>query len=188
MSLLPGQILPQSQPIGKVQPNGDVVIDKIWWLLLYNIVQNSIGTGGSVPDSALEIVEDVAIDAVATDGLQSHRETVNALLQDDATLDSSLTNRDLTNVLLQAQDTPLQDPAPRAQPAQSVTLPGSPFTYTAAFDGTLVVTGGTVSAIALIRQGTSVATGITTGLFPLRRLDQLQITYSVVPTVTFLPS
>lgn len=188
MSLLPGQILPQSQSWGTVQPNGDVIIDKNWWLLLYNIVQNSIGTGGAVPDSALEIVEDVAIDAAATDGLQAHRETVNALLETDATLDPSLTNHDLVNVLLQSQDTPLQDVPARAQPAQSVTPSASPFTYTTAFDGTLVVTGGTVSVIALIRQGVSIATGLTIGLFPLRRLDQLQITYSVAPTVTFLPS
>lgn len=185
MSLLPGQILPQSQSLGKADKDGSVTIDKNWWLLLYNIVQNSIGTGGSVPDSSLEIVEDVAIDASATDALQAHRESINALLESDATLDPSLAKRDLVNVLL-LQDA-LQDPIPRAQPVQSVTLTGSPFTYTAAFDGTIVLTGGTVSAIALIRQGASVATGLSAGLFPLSRLDQLQITYSVAPTMTFLP-
>jgi len=42
MSLLPSQILPQTVPIGHVDDRGKVIIDKQWWLLIYNIMLNSV--------------------------------------------------------------------------------------------------------------------------------------------------
>ncbi len=48
MSLLPQQILPQNAVLGKVDADGNVVIDKNWWLFLYNLATNSLNppTGG----------------------------------------------------------------------------------------------------------------------------------------------
>lgn len=185
MSLLPNQMIPPSQALGTVQ-NGIVIIDTNWWLLIYNIVKNSIGSGGSAPDSSLEFLEDGNIDSAYPELYQAPRNIINTLLQSDSTLDAAATPRDVINALI-ADDPQIQDPASRAQPSSAITVGGSPFTYNAAFDGTVVVTGGTVSAIAWIRQGVSTATGLTAGLFPLSRLDQLQVTYTVAPTMTFMP-
>lgn len=190
MSLLPGQILPQSEPIGTVNENGSVTMGTNWYLLIYNIVLNSIGATGSLPDEALELLQSSDDDVINSDAMVLRRSLQNALVQAIQPSDMVVGLDDLPDLqraLLLAQDVLPQDPQPRAQPAQSVATTGSPFTYTAAFDGTMVVTGGVVSALALIRQGTSVALGITAGLVPLSRLDQLQITYSAAPTVTFLP-
>lgn len=190
MSLLPGQILPPSQPLGKAQEDGTVLIEQNWWLLLYNLVLNTLGTGGGLPADALIDLESADLDAIDADAIALRQPLSNALIQALQPSDVVVSIADLPDLqkaLLLAQDPMLQDPQPRAQPAQSVAVGASPFTYTAAFDGTIVVTGGTVSAIALIRQGTSIATGIITGLIPLSRTDQVQVTYSATPTVTFLP-
>lgn len=73
-------------------------------------------------------------------------------------------------------------------PAATVTLTGSPHTYTLTRSGVVFVSGGTVSAIAVSRAGTSTATGLTSGAFPLVYADSIVITYTVAPTVRFLPS
>lgn len=190
MSLLPGQMLPQTEPIGKVNADGTVTMETNYWLLFYNLCIQVLGTGSGLPADALIDLESADIDAVGTDSTVLRQPVSNALLQALQPSDVVVCTDDLPDLqkaLLLAQDPLLPDPQPRAQPAQSVTVGASPFTYTAAFDGMLIATGGTVSAIALIRQGTSVATGITTGLIPLSRTDQVQITYSATPTVTFLP-
>lgn len=190
MSLLPGQILPQSTPIGTVREDGTVIADTNWWLLWYNLVLNTLGNGSGLPSDALIDLESADIDAVGTDSAVLRQPLSNALIQALQPSDVVVCTDDLPDLqkaLLLVQDPLLPDPQPRAQPVQSVTVGASPFTYTAAFDGTIATTGGTVSAISLIRQGTSVATGITTGLIPLSRADAVQITYSATPTVTFLP-
>lgn len=65
----------------------------------------------------------------------------------------------------------------------------SPYTYTAGVKGSLIVSGGTVSAIAFSRDGvTFYSTGQTAGMFALNARDRLRITYTVLPTVTFVPS
>ena len=204
MSLLPGQIIPQQVPIGRVNPDGTVIIEKNWWLLLYNLCANTIGTGGSsasvpsggggsgggsggsvagLPASALTELaaadSDIAdTDAIALQGM------VSALLNTLPT-DPGIPSTVYTDPLL-LQDLP--DPTPQAQPAASVSPTGSPFTYTAPFRGVLSVTSGTVSNIEIIRTSTTVETGLTAGLIPLSRLDQAKITYTGPPTLVFLPT
>ncbi len=76
-------------------------------------------------------------------------------------------------------------------PATEVAVaPGvSPYTYGATQRGSLIVSGGTVSAIAFSRDGiTFYSVGQTAGMFLLCAADQLRITYSVLPTVTFVPA
>lgn len=176
-------------PIGHVRPDGSVAIETNWWLLIYNLWLNTLGNGSGLPADALIDLESADLDAIDADAISLRQGIANALqwAQDPPRQITSADLPDIARALLLAQDVLFPDSQPRAQPAQSVAVGASPFTYTAAFDGTIVVTGGTVSAIALIRQGTSVATGIIAGLIPLSRLDQLQITYSVAPTMTFLP-
>lgn len=77
--------------------------------------------------------------------------------------------------------------APEAEVA--VTLTGSPFTFSAPRKGTLIVNGGTVSAVEFSRNGTTFyTTGATAGMFTVNKSDLLRITYAVAPTVTFVPT
>lgn len=64
----------------------------------------------------------------------------------------------------------------------------SPFIYTAPRRGMVIVSAGTVSAISFSRSGTFYSVGQTSGSFPVNQGDQLQIVYSGVPTVIFVPS
>jgi len=70
--------------------------------------------------------------------------------------------------------------------ATAVVVGVSPFTYVPSDVGSVVVRGGTVSLIEIIRKGTAVDVGVTAGIIPIARGDQLRITYTVLPTVTFL--
>jgi hypothetical protein len=74
--------------------------------------------------------------------------------------------------------------------AEAAVTPGaSPYTYSAPVRGSVIVNGGTVSAIAFSRDGvTFYSTGQTAGMFLLNAADQLRITYTVLPTVTFVPT
>ena len=68
MSLLPGQILPQSVPLGTANPDGTVTVDKNWWLLFYNLCQNTLSTGtGSAAVSDMEQILLNEIDARVSD-------------------------------------------------------------------------------------------------------------------------
>jgi hypothetical protein len=68
-------------------------------------------------------------------------------------------------------------------------IPGaSPYSYTATAPGRMVITGGTVSAVDLTRNGLTFisiasATGVTV---QLDRGDVLRTTYTVAPTMTFI--
>ena len=68
----------------------------------------------------------------------------------------------------------------------AITVGPSPFTYQATKKGFVIVTGGTVSNIQFTRTGTY-STGQTQGSFPLSLSDQLTVTYSGAPTMTFVP-
>ncbi len=70
-----------------------------------------------------------------------------------------------------------------------ITAGASPFTYSAPVKGSVIVSGGTVSAIAFSRDGiTFYTTGQTAGMFPLNAQDRLRVTYTVLPTLTFVPA
>jgi hypothetical protein len=71
---------------------------------------------------------------------------------------------------------------------KNITPTGSPFAYTAPANGSLIINGGTVSAITLTRPGdTAVTLGQTGGLVSVQAGDVVTVTYSVAPTMTFLP-
>jgi hypothetical protein len=174
---------------GKIEEGVTVRIEQNWWLFLYNMSQNVLGggTASGLPASALIELGGVDSDANDTDAISLRSPIENLeVMQGLETYDALALP--LSNALLLAQDAPLPDPIARAQPSSSIAVGASPYTYTALYAGTVVLVGGTVSAIAVVRQGTSTATGLTAGVFPLARLDQLVITHTGAPTATFLPS
>lgn len=65
---------------------------------------------------------------------------------------------------------------------------GSPYSYTAPSVGTVVIAGGTVSAITLKSlNGTAVNIGVTSGPISVYAGQVVTVTYSVAPTMTFIP-
>lgn len=73
--------------------------------------------------------------------------------------------------------------------AESAVIPtGSPFTYTAGRKGFLIIQGGTVSQVAFSRSGTFYNVGQTSGAFTLDQNDQIKVTYSVAPTLIWVPT
>lgn len=72
------------------------------------------------------------------------------------------------------------------QPEVALTVGASPFTYQALIKGQVIISGGTVSAIAISRDGvTFYSTGQTSGVFQLDTGDRVRVTYSVLPSVVF---
>jgi hypothetical protein len=173
---------------GKIQ-DVTVRIETNWWLFLYNLSQQVLGGGSSsgLPASALIELGGVDSDANDTDAISLRLPIENLEITGQPEIDTYALLQPLSNALLLAQDALLPDPVAQAQPVSSISVGASPATYTAAYNGSAVVVGGTVSAIALTRQGTSVATGLTAGIFPLSRGDGLVITHTGAPTATFLP-
>lgn len=165
-SILPQQILPPSTPWGTVV-NGKVIVDKNWWLFLYNLYLVS-GVG-----------------QISNADLQALLET---LQEPDRPNDpQGLLPPDIGYVEIPDQLPPDPPPAQsQAQPESAVTPGASPYTYQALYPGWVVVSGGTVSAIALGRTA-FYGTGLTAGVFPLARLDQIKVTYTGTPTMTFFP-
>lgn len=204
--LLPGRIPPPTTPLVEQSPAGEYICNTNWYLFLYGIagltVSNTPGEVAFPPSLNIPIVD---IDAGDSDIAQSYRQIANAALQlpdsDVALSPQSIANvalqlpeqdvsspRDVANALQVALDDLLPDPAARAQPSSAVTLTGSPFTFTALFNGALAISAGTVSIVSIVRQGVTVATGVTAGVIPVSRSDQVVITYTGAPTVVFLPT
>ena len=70
----------------------------------------------------------------------------------------------------------------------SITVGGSPYTYTAAAAGSVVVTGGTASSIQLKRGSTTITiASASPAVVPVSTGDQVITTYSVTPTMSFVP-
>lgn len=70
----------------------------------------------------------------------------------------------------------------------TIVITASPFTYVAPRGGSVIVSGGTVSQIQFARtKGAPYVTGQTAGMFSVGFGDMLIVTYSGVPTMTFVP-
>lgn len=183
-TILPNQILPIDAPAvdlktGKLMQN--------WWLLFYNMAAQILGNQNSTAAAVgVAFESSIDLDAATTDPLPLWSRVASLEgAQSDAEQYASILA--VQAALQMAQEPLLQDVKGQAQAVSVITPGASPYSYTASFDGSVAVTAGTVSAIALIRQGTSVATGLTVGVFPVSRLDQLKVTYSGTPTMTFIP-
>jgi hypothetical protein len=70
--------------------------------------------------------------------------------------------------------------------AAAVTVGASPFTYAAAADGILLISGGTVTLIEYGRGGVFTDTGVIAGAVPLFNGDSVRVTHAGAPTMTFI--
>lgn len=188
MSLLPEQILPETASLGRADSQGSVLIDHNWYLFLYNLALQVLGSGTaqSFPASAVIELASAESDAADTDAVVLRQPVVD-LERQLGDIPDPVPFGTIAETVQYAQEPLLQDPVPMAQPAVTVTVSASPFVYTTLSNGAVVVSGGTVSALAVVRQGTSIGAGVVAGVIPVRRLDQISITYTAAPTVTFLP-
>lgn len=75
------------------------------------------------------------------------------------------------------------------QKAQQITPTGSPFVFKSPnYRGVLLVSGGTVSAVTYSQENTVYyPTGQVAGCFPMAGADFLKLTYTVAPTLTYVP-
>lgn len=72
-------------------------------------------------------------------------------------------------------------------PPGAVTVGASPFSYSAPSRGSVNVSGGTVSQVAIVRNGVSHNIGGIAGSFQVSKGDQIKVTYSAAPSLTFIP-
>jgi hypothetical protein len=177
-SVLPQRILPEGVPWGTVDKSGKVTIDHNWYLFLYNIALQTIGV--SLTTDQTQLLDTLESLADSTDQIADPRKIASLY-------ELVLEPPDPPVPTLYAQDLDiLSDPIARAQPESAITPGASPYTYTALFEGWMLVQGGTVSAIALQRTS-SHTTGLMAGVFPMSRLDQITVTYIGAPTMVFFP-
>lgn len=174
-TIFPQKILPPTVAWGKTDKDGRVMIDKNWWLFLQNVAASSGVGAATLSNTALqqlfgsdEFLNDPGVSPALGD-----------LLPQD------LVQPNPFNAAFLIDSIP--DAVSRAQPESAITVGASPFTYTAPFDGWVIVSGGTVSDISLLRKTTFYTTGETAGVFPVARLDQLKVTWTGSPTMTFFP-
>jgi len=78
------------------------------------------------------------------------------------------------NELIERVSTPLS--------VSAVTVGASPFDYLASRDGFVSIVGGTVSAVAYVREGVSTSLGVV-AVVPVKKGDVVRITYTLTPTV-----
>lgn len=125
-------------------------------------------------DATLTSLNVAYTDVNASPSLQVFDQMAEVLLQDRST-------DNLADLLFQTS------PDRAMTAAEAVTPGASPATFTANRDGNLIVRAGTVSLIEYLRNGGATTLGLTAGLFPLLVGDGIRITYTVAPTVTFIP-
>jgi len=94
---------------------------------------------------------------------------------------------DATGRLLPPWNSYLQQFTQAPAPVINITVGASPFAYTTRIPGQLVISGGTLTGITLTR-GTVVLTLATTNRLILMGInDIVTVSYSVLPTIQFLP-
>lgn len=181
-SLLPNQI--PSESVDVITQNDPKKMAHNWWLFFYNLSQQVLGSGsGTTAAYQAQVIADLDADIDSTDAIGLVRRVANLEKQVYEPLPDQIDTR----ALLLAQDAILPDPTPRAQPVTVVAVSGGTFTYTALADGTVIVNAGTVSAISVSRDGGSTFYPTSVGSIPVSRLDQVKMTYTGSPTMTFFP-
>ena len=70
----------------------------------------------------------------------------------------------------------------------TLTLTGSPYTFSVVAAGTVVIGGSGVVRVQLVRNGRFISTGSHYGAFPVLADDSIEIDYVGSPVVTWLPN
>ena len=146
MSLLPNSMPPENVPVGHIELGGQripVMISHQMWLLLYNIVQNSIGSTGAVSDEYLEILQCNDDDVISADAIQYRHGILNSFLLNDQPLEVVPSLQSVSNALQLAQSAGLLNDN---SPTQAVDAMSSPL-------------------FVAVRLGTRLATVPVSGLF-----------------------
>jgi hypothetical protein len=76
--------------------------------------------------------------------------------------------------------------APSGDDASPLIVSASPFSFTAPNTGAVLVSGGAVSDIALGRNAVFTSIGVTAGAVPVSEGDVVRVTYTGLPTITFV--
>jgi hypothetical protein len=173
-------ILPNKIPApGTAVLNQGGAFQELWWLFFYNIAEQVLGTQGNAAAAyAAQLIADLDADADTSDLL--------SLVQRVANIEKAYEPPDFWQAAPTIVPEPPPDPAPRAPPVQAIAVGASPYTYQSLFDGAVIVSGGTVSAMAISRDNTTFYT-VTNNMIPVSRLDYVKITYSAAPTAVLLP-
>jgi hypothetical protein len=76
---------------------------------------------------------------------------------------------------------------PSVDAISALVVSASPTSFTASQRGTVAVSGGTLTAVSLLRGSTTVALG-TSRVIPVSNGDIVRVTYTVAPTMSFIPN
>ena len=69
----------------------------------------------------------------------------------------------------------------------SITPGASPYAYTALANGSVIVSGGTVTVVEYGRAASFYLVGLIAGTFRVLAGDKIRVTYAIAPTMTFVP-
>ena len=160
------------------------LISREWYRFFFNLF-NLTGSGSNT-----DSLQDVQLGPPATDEATIF----------DALQSAALSNPDgaaAFSAVLQSQVHALAVTPPRIDEVpgwlilpRAIAAGASPFTFqnTTGRSITVIVTGGTVSAVAFSRDNvTFYGVGSTSGVFWLSPNDRLRVTYTVAPTLTLVP-
>lgn len=82
----------------------------------------------------------------------------------------------------------MQPESDKSQAApEAISVGASPYLYVASRDGFLALTGGTVTKQEYGRLATFTDVGLLTSMLPVLAGDTIRVTYTALPTMTFIP-
>jgi hypothetical protein len=137
--------------------------------------------GGPLGDNGVDVFGELTgfgtYDSSSTDTVMQPTEK-DALL--DATMQPVIVDALMPDVVQPVFDRAMTAP-------ESVTVSESPYSFKADRDGYLVVTGGTVTKKEYGRGAVFTDVGMLTSMLPIQLGDEIRVTYSALPTITFIP-
>ena len=171
------------------------LMSREWYRFFFNLFNLTGGGSNSTTLQDLQVGPPGADEAAFQAALQAYMDVTPPVQAVPTTFDATA---QLAPPPPQAVPTPfdtLDPPAFQDVPGRfllptGVTPGASPYTYqnTSGRPGDMIVSGGAVSAIAFSRNNATFYTvGVVSGVFSLSAYDFLRVTYTVAPTMTFIP-
>ena len=163
------------------------LMSREWYRFFFNLFNL---TGGGSNSTTLQDLQ-VGPPGGADDLFASDQQVAGLLGAPDGSAQQSQIAALQTQVDALTLDPPFaKEPPAWALPPRAVAVGASPFTVqnTTGQPVDLIVSGGTVSAVAFSRNNvTFYGVGQTAGVFWLSPYDYLRVTYTVAPTITLVP-
>jgi hypothetical protein len=130
--------------------------------------------GGPLGDNGVDVFGDLT-------GCGTYDSSItDTVMQPDATMQPVTVDALMPDVVQPVFDRAMTAP-------ESVTVSESPYSFKADRDGYLVVTGGTVIKQEYGRGAVFTDVGLLTSMLPIQLGDEIRVTYSALPTITFIP-